>query len=544
MASTNYLLTEEQLLCCICLDVFTDPVTLLCGHNFCKHCITQHLSFNSQRRCPMCKEQVDGKHRLGVNTFISEMAVQFRRSAGRRGGGAEQQDAAPQKHCVHVPSPPRKNELQRACFLLALGLVCLALLAGAFHTRHLLLGLFGAGRAGGVCSRHDRPLELYCRNEQTPVCRACAESTHRFHHVVALEEEFDAARAELGKSEADLQQRIRERELKVEELQRSAELSRETAVSEKERGAGVFSALIRAMEAAQAELLRTIQHKQEAKEKQVRGLIEELLLEISVLSRRRVKVEQLSRAKDPLLLFQDLPSLNTEPSTKDWADVSVCPEFYEGVMRTALVNAVNQLTETVAREMKSQQEAEVQRAERYAVDVTLDPDAAHPALVLSEDGKRVHCGDVRHKLPDDAKRFLLALSVVAKQSFSCGRFHYDVRVEGKTTWTLGVARHSVSRTGRTTLKPENGYWTLQLQNRTLYALETRPVPLSVDAPPEQVKVFVSYEEGVVSFYDVDAAALLYSFKGCAFTERLHPFFSPGASDGGRNAAPLVIAPVQ
>ena len=54
---------------------------------------------------------------------------------------------------------------------------------------------------------------------------------------------------------------------------------------------------------------------------------------------------------------------------------------------------------------------------------------------------------------------------------------------------------------------------------------TLAVCLSLKSQPEKVGVFVDYEEGLVSFYDVDAAALIYSFTGCSFTEKLFPFFS-------------------
>ncbi|KAJ4944987.1 hypothetical protein JOQ06_013526 [Pogonophryne albipinna] len=60
----------------------------------------------------------------------------------------------------------------------------------------------------------------------------------------------------------------------------------------------------------------------------------------------------------------------------------------------------------------------------------------------------------------------------------------------------------------------------------------------------KVGVFVDYEEGLVSFYDVDAAALIYSFTGCSFTEKLFPYFNPGRKDDGENSAPLIISPVR
>uniref|UniRef100_A0AAZ1XYD6 RING-type domain-containing protein n=1 Tax=Oreochromis aureus TaxID=47969 RepID=A0AAZ1XYD6_OREAU len=58
-------------LCSICLDVFTDPVSTPCGHNFCKTCISQHWDMNQSCQCPMCKETFYTRPQLRVNTFIS-----------------------------------------------------------------------------------------------------------------------------------------------------------------------------------------------------------------------------------------------------------------------------------------------------------------------------------------------------------------------------------------------------------------------------------------------------------------------------------------
>ncbi|XP_050926984.1 nuclear factor 7, ovary isoform X5 [Lates calcarifer] len=53
MASAYY---SEDLTCSICLTIFTDPVTLLCGHSFCRQCITDNLY--TQHQCPQCRTAV------------------------------------------------------------------------------------------------------------------------------------------------------------------------------------------------------------------------------------------------------------------------------------------------------------------------------------------------------------------------------------------------------------------------------------------------------------------------------------------------------
>ncbi|XP_055486281.1 zinc-binding protein A33-like [Leucoraja erinacea] len=49
-------LTAEAV-CQICLDFFTDPVSLECGHNFCRSCITQSWDKEGRNTCPECREQ-------------------------------------------------------------------------------------------------------------------------------------------------------------------------------------------------------------------------------------------------------------------------------------------------------------------------------------------------------------------------------------------------------------------------------------------------------------------------------------------------------
>ncbi|KAF7647142.1 hypothetical protein LDENG_00177100, partial [Lucifuga dentata] len=113
--------------------------------------------------------------------------------------------------------------------------------------------------------------------------------------------------------------------------------------------------------------------------------------------------------------------------------------------------------------------------------------------------------------------------------------------KGKTDWDLGVVRDSINRKGEITLTPQEGFLTIWLRNENEYrAYADVPVRLHVKSKLEKVGVFVDHEEGVVSFYDVDAAALIYSFIGCSFTEKLRPYFSPGINDGGKNSAPLII----
>ncbi|XP_044045390.1 E3 ubiquitin-protein ligase TRIM21-like [Siniperca chuatsi] len=332
---------------------------------------------------------------------------------------------------------------------------------------------------------------------------------------------------------------IQKRQLKIQEIKQSVNISEEDAERKIAESVQVFTSLKESVERGLNELIDTIEEKQNTTEKQAEAFIKELEQEISELMKRRTEVEQLSCTEDHLHFSQCFRSVKASPPTKDWTEVNIHPPLYE----ETVVNAVAQLEETLSKQMKKLLEAELKRVQQYAVDVTLDPDTANPYLILSADGKQVNPGEVKKNLPDNPERFSLNPCVLGKQSFSSGRFYFEVQVKGKTEWDLGVCRESINRKGDIPLSPEDGYWAIWLRRRNKYkALNDPPVRLSLKSQPQKVGVFVDYEEGLVSFYDVEAAALIYCFTVCSFTEKLFPYFNPGLNDGGKNSPPLVLSP--
>ncbi|XP_074481882.1 E3 ubiquitin-protein ligase TRIM21-like [Sebastes fasciatus] len=344
--------------------------------------------------------------------------------------------------------------------------------------------------------------------------------------------------ARLGETMAEIKLMIQKRRMKILEISRSAEFSSKSAERHIADSVQAFAVLQQSVERSLANLIEAIEGKREATRKQAAGFIQKLEQEISVLTKRSSEVEQLSRTADHPDFLQSFSCLNTIPPTKNWIEVSVPPPSYGGSVGTAM----NQLEDIFSKEKeKLFAKAKLKRVQQFAKDVTLDPDTANASLILSYDRKQVYCGDTTQKLPDNPERYNPAINVLGKQSFSSGRFYYEVQVKGKTSWDLGVVKESINKKELISAIPENGYWTICLREGDKY--ETSAVYLSVKNQPKKVGVFVDYKKGSVSFFDVDSADLIHSFTDCSFTEKLYPFFSPGRHYDGKNSTPLIISPV-
>ncbi|KAM4524497.1 butyrophilin subfamily 1 member A1 isoform 1-T1 [Odontesthes bonariensis] len=158
-----------------------------------------------------------------------------------------------------------------------------------------------------------------------------------------------------------------------------------------------------------------------------------------------------------------------------------------------------------------------------AEEVTLDSESANRDLLISSDEKRMRCGLERRDIPQGPQRFDGWWCAVGQEGFSSGRHYWEVEV-GERDWRLGVAKASAVRQGFRSLNTETGYLTLRLERGTdLKALTVPTTPLPRSLVPRKVGVCLDYEEGQLSFYDVEKRSHLYTYNE-NFTEELYPVF--------------------
>ncbi|XP_069559048.1 bloodthirsty-related gene family, member 2 [Brachyistius frenatus] len=334
------------------------------------------------------------------------------------------------------------------------------------------------------------------------------------------------------KKKSNAEQMIQERLQKIERLKYSLALQKTSYLREVRESQKVFSVLVNTMEKNHKAVVAAIEEKQKEEEQKVETLVKEIEQEVRELKRDTNDPDpQMSDESD------DSKQVATSPyEMKDWSKVTIETDPCVGATRKALSDILEKIKVEVNRLSK----AELKRIEKYTVDVNLSVKTAHPFLSVSNDRKQVRHMDKLQEVPDHPKRFDRVANVLAKESFSSGRCHWEVEVGKKIEWHLGVARQSINRKGKFTICPANGFWTLSLKAGGQYIANTSPVTsVALEQRPRKVAVFLDYTEGHVSFYCAESGVHIHTFTD-NFTDRLHPFFNPGHLHGGKNEAPLII----
>uniref|UniRef100_A0A3Q2YMT9 Nuclear factor 7, ovary-like n=1 Tax=Hippocampus comes TaxID=109280 RepID=A0A3Q2YMT9_HIPCM len=520
---------RQQVHCSICLDVFTDPVSIPCGHNFCQACILGYWKSSPLYQCPMCKKSFYKRPDTSVNTVLREIAEQFKEMRLKSAPGKAERHGSNRLLEEPTETPPPvlcdvclgggRPKAVKSC------LVCLTSFCeehlkshASRFTKHKLMEPV-ANMEDRMCPKHQRLLELFCKKDQTCVCVLCTETDHRAHYTVPVEREWTEKRAQLKKVQVDVQQLIQDRVRKVEEIKRSVELSDASAKRETEDSIQVFCELVRSIQKTQADVVAAIEEKQRRIESQAHDLVAELEREIDELRRRGVDLENMDRTDHiHFLKVQD-----------DVACRSCSTTTIVGLIRTAVSKLESTLKQMVDSVLPSVE------------DVTLDPDTANPWLQLSQDRRQVRHLGAWQDLPDHPDRFDTVVIVLGREGFTSGRHYWEVQVGEKDDWYLGVAKSSVKRKGRISVSSANGYWALAMKKGQGYRVSTvPPLSLALNPKPKTVGVYVDCEEGQISFYDVRARTHLYTFTD-RLSEKILPFFYLYCCDKASDT--IVICPV-
>ncbi|XP_048347930.1 E3 ubiquitin-protein ligase TRIM39-like [Sphaerodactylus townsendi] len=454
---------HKEATCSICLEYFQDPVSIPCGHSFCRSCITLcWKERNTNFSCPQCRET------------------------------ALQRNFRPNRELGNVVEITKRLNRQ---------------------------ALKGAG-GEKMCEKHQEALKLFCSEEKNLVCYICRESrAHRSHTVFPIEEAAQDYKKEIY---SRLQSMKEEREkllgLKLTGDLRHQEYLKQTE-SERQKVTSQFEQLHYFLEEQKRLLLAHLsglEREITRHQKEHEGAFAE---EIGSLSALISEVEEKCGQPDSEFLWDIKNTMRRfdkkqfqAPEEKSVKVEKGLREFSE--RNVALAEILNNFKDTLPSEMGTEW-----------VNVTLDPDTANPQVIISKDRKSARWDVTRTDVTPSTKRFKSSCCVLASEGFTSGRHYWEVNVEDGGIWVVGVARGSVGRKMELKLTPEEGIWALQGDFGQYHALTIPVTPLSLSYTPRKIRVFLDYERGQVAFLNADTKDSVFTFASISFAgEVIFPFF--------------------
>ncbi|XP_074512555.1 E3 ubiquitin-protein ligase TRIM39-like [Sebastes fasciatus] len=481
VSSRSGSMLEEELSCPVCCEIFRDPVVLKCSHSFCRACLQQFWNKKKARReCPICRRKCSLTEPT-VSLALKNVADTFLREQDRR----------------------------TATF-------------GAGD------GADGTGEHEAVveekCITHGEVLKLFCLDDFEALCCVCHTSKkHQGHRVCPLDEGAQDLKEELRKDLVPLKKNLRcLYEAKQECDDTTVHMKSQTQATEKQIKEE-FEQLREFLQKDETARLAALQLEDEEKKELVKKKSESITRGILTFSHAVIAIENEIASSDALFL-------------KNYANIkkrAQIPQNDPGKVSGPLINVAKHVSS-----LKYHVWEKMAELVQYTP-ITLDPNTAYPCLSLSPDLSCVTNSGSLQKLPDNPERFGHFVFLLGSEGFTSGRHAWEVEVGDKADWMLGVVKESVDRKGRISGCPEGGFWMISHYEGE-YAAMTRPsTPLHLQGVLTRVRVQLDYDSGEVTFSNPVSMTPIHTFTDF-FTEKMYPFFCPGANINGNNPNPLKI----
>ncbi|XP_054039576.1 butyrophilin subfamily 1 member A1-like [Rissa tridactyla] len=157
-------------------------------------------------------------------------------------------------------------------------------------------------------------------------------------------------------------------------------------------------------------------------------------------------------------------------------------------------------------------------------DIKVDGNTAHPNLSIDADEKSFTYKSQAQKVTQTERSFDSSVCVLGSKGFSSGKHYWEVDVEKSNDWDLGVAGKSAPKKGTISLSPKEQFWALGLSFKSYWARTDPWTPLTVQKKPRKIGVYLDCEERLLTFFNATDMSVMFTFKDCAFSEELYPFF--------------------
>ncbi|OCT81551.1 hypothetical protein XELAEV_18028374mg [Xenopus laevis] len=270
---------RNELKCFLCLKIYADPITLPCGHNFCKVCIDTtwdtQAAVREKPSCPECGEHFRERPEMTLNLTLRNIVEHYLSSQTELNKSGI--------FCAYCDPP---MPAAKTCLLCEVSLCGKHVTVHTKSPEHIMTkptASLGVRR----CSTHNRILEYYCPEDAACICVSCClVGEHMEHKVELLNEAFEKKKEKLRNVVKELTSRRKGMEKQIQRLLTHRGEWQDKASHDTE-GEKVFS-----------------RHGHNAA-LEMSHLIQELEIKKNELARTMQHIEELCNIEDPLVLLQD-----------------------------------------------------------------------------------------------------------------------------------------------------------------------------------------------------------------------------------------------
>ncbi|XP_063785494.1 E3 ubiquitin-protein ligase TRIM11-like isoform X2 [Pseudophryne corroboree] len=533
---------RQELDCSICLSSYIDPVTLRCGHNFCRDCIDRMLDAQEVAgvySCPECRA-----------VFPDRPALEKRRKLCNI---AEHDYSIPEEgtgvfctYCVQSPVPALKS-----CLKCETSLCDTHWRTHNKSAEHVLVDPT-ISLEKRKCSVHKEILKYFCTEDSVCICASCTVAgEHQGHKVESLDEASEKKKEKLRDVLQRLITKRAEAEIRVQSLQERRREDQGKAAGVTETVTALFRDIRRQLEDLEKRVLSEISRQEQRVSLSLSDLIQKLEIQKDELSGKMRHIEELCNMSDPVTVLQEPDTgdvCDTEDTERHDSQVRGAGDLDVGLISGTL-HTLSDIITGINTGIYVQEATDilldVATAANNESDVMInintgilffDENTVNKFLRLSDDRKIVFSSETPQDYPETPERFG-CYQVISTRGFSSGRHYWDVNIIRSGDWRVGMCYPSIDRRGdHSDIGYNNRSWCFSMSRifryekfkKNVFSVihGRRKIELDDDVHWRRVLICLDYEGGQLSFYafkssrEDDTIDHLHTFKA-RFTEPLH-----------------------